>query len=81
MYKNEADGKVTSGKRVLKPHKARYVLRGFEEDVRDEDVSASTTMTASVRKLVPLAADLKSDGYSVHGRRGDRLSQRKHEGR
>ena len=48
VFENEANGKVISGKWVLKPHKARYVLRGFEEDVKDEDVFASTKMTASV---------------------------------
>ena len=48
VFENEANGKIISGKWVLKPHKARYVLRGFEEDVKDEDVFASTTMTASV---------------------------------
>ena len=38
MYEGEADAKIISGKWVLKPNKARYVLRGFEEDVKDEDV-------------------------------------------
>ena len=37
VYESEADAKIISGKWVLKPHKARYVLRGFEEDVKDED--------------------------------------------
>ena len=40
VYENEAGAKIISGKWVLKPHKARYVLRGFEEDVKDEDVVA-----------------------------------------
>ena len=40
MYESEADAKIICGKWVLKPHKARYVLRGFEEDVKDEDVFA-----------------------------------------
>ena len=43
MYESEADAKTIGGNWVLKPHKARYVLRGFEEDVEDEDVFASTT--------------------------------------
>ena len=47
-------------------HKARNVLRGFEEDVKDEDVFASTTMTASVRMLLSQATDLRNEGYSVH---------------
>ena len=34
------DGQIISGKWVLKPHKARYVLRGFEADVKEEDVFA-----------------------------------------
>ena len=50
---------------VLKPHKARYVLRGFEEDVKDEDVFASTTMTASVTMLLSQATDLRNEGYTV----------------
>ena len=61
----EADDKVICGKWVLEPHKARYVLRGFEENVKDEDVFASTTMTASVRMLLSPATDLKSEGHTV----------------
>ena len=38
VYESDADAKIFSGKWLLKPHKARYVLRGFEEDVKDEDV-------------------------------------------
>ena len=52
MYESEADAKIISGKWVLKQHKARNVLRGFEEDVKDEYVFASMTMTASVRMLL-----------------------------
>ena len=33
VYESEADAKIISGKRVLKPHTARYVVGGFEEDV------------------------------------------------
>ena len=51
---SEADAKIITGKWVLKPHAARYVLRSFEENVKDEDVVASTTMTASVRMLASL---------------------------
>ena len=51
----------SSGKWVLKPHKARYVLTGFEENVKD-----STTMRASVRMLLCQATDLRNEGYSVH---------------
>ena len=50
---------------VLKPHEARFVLRGFEEDVKDEDVFASTTMTAFVRKLLSQATDLRSEWCTV----------------
>ena len=46
---------------MLKPQEARYVLRGFEEDVKDEDVFASTTMTASVRLLLSQAIDLRNE--------------------
>ena len=38
MYESEADARIISGKWVLKPQKARYVLRAFEEDVKGEDV-------------------------------------------
>ena len=44
---------------------ARYVLRGFEEEVKTEDVFASTTLTASVRLLLSFAMDRKSEGYTV----------------
>ena len=57
--------KIISGKWVLKPHKARCVLRGFEEDVKVEDVVASTTMTASVRMLLSPATDLRNERYTV----------------
>ena len=50
---------------MLETHKARFVLRGFEEDVKDEDVFASTTMTASVRMLLPQATDLRNEDYTV----------------
>ena len=66
VYESEADAKIISGKWVLKPHKARYVLRGFEEHVKDEDVFVNTTMTASVRMLLSPAIDLRNEGYSVH---------------
>ena len=36
VYDNDADAKNVIGKWVLKPHEARYVLRGFEENVKDE---------------------------------------------
>ena len=64
-HESEADAKIISGKWVLKPHKPRYVLKGFEEDVKDEDVVASTTMTTSVRMLLSQATDLRNDGYTV----------------
>ena len=41
--------RFVSGKWVLKPYKARYVLSDFEEGVKDKDDFASTKMTASVR--------------------------------
>ena len=65
VYENEAGAKIISGKWVLKPHKARYVLRRIEEDVKEEDVFASTTMTASVRMLLSQATDLRSEGHTV----------------
>ena len=68
MYESEADAKIISGKGVLKPHKARYALRGFEEDVKDEDVFASTTMTTSLRMILSQATDHGNDAlHSVHG--------------
>ena len=65
VYESEADAQIISGKWELKPHKARYVLRGFEEDVKDEDVFASTTMTASVRLLHSQAKDIRNDGCTM----------------
>ena len=62
---NEADSTVISGKWVLKPRKARFVLSGFEEDVKDEDVFASTNMTASVRMLLSQATDLRNEDYTL----------------
>ena len=62
---SEADAMIISGRRGLKPHRARYVLRGFEEDVKDEDAFASTTMTASVRMLLSQATDLRNEKYTV----------------
>ena len=76
MYESEADAKIVCCKWVLKLHKAPYVLRGFEDDVKDEDVFANTTMTASVRMLLSQATDLRGDGCTVYC-----LSQRTHEGR
>ena len=35
------------------------------EDVKDEDVFASTTMTASVRMLLSEATDFRNEGYTV----------------
>ena len=61
----EADAKIISGNWVLKPHKVRYVLRGFEEDVKDEDVFASTSVTSSVRMLLSQATDFRNEGYTV----------------
>ena len=66
MCEDEADGKVISGRWVLKPHKARCVLRGFEKDVKDEDVFASTTMTASVQMLLSPATDLKDKSCTAY---------------
>ena len=65
MYESEADAKIFSGKGVLKPHKARYLLRGSEEDVKDEDVFASTTMTTSLRMILSHATDLRNDACTV----------------
>ena len=67
VYESEDDATILRGKWVLKPHKARYVLRGFEDDVKVEDVFASTTMTASVRVLLSQATDLRNDKlHNVH---------------
>ena len=65
MYESEADARIISGKWVLKPQKARYVLRAFEEDVKNEDVFASTTMTTSVRLLLSQAIDLRNEGNTI----------------
>ena len=58
------------------------MMGGFEEDVKDEDVFASTTMTASVRMPPSLATDLRNDGHTVFTADVETaLSQREHEGR
>ena len=61
VHESEADGKTIRGKWVMKPHKAKYVLRSFEEDVEGEGVFASTSMAASVRMLLSQATDLRKD--------------------
>ena len=75
VYESDTKAKVINGKWLLKSRKARYVLSAFEEDVKDEDVVASTTMVFQAR-------DLRSEGYTVfHWRRENRLPQRTHQGR
>ena len=51
VYENEADAKNISGNWVLKPHMARCVLRGFEQEVKELQLSQAT--------------DLRSEGYTV----------------
>ena len=75
MYESDTNAKVISGKWVLKPRKPRSVLRGFEDDVKDEDVVASTTMALSRERLQERSL------HSVHCRRENRLPQRTQEGR
>ena len=41
------------------------MLRGGEEDVLDEDVSTSTTLTGSVRMLLAFAIDRRGAQYTV----------------
>ena len=65
VHESEADAKIISGKWVLKPHNARYVRRGFAEDVKDKTIFASTTVTASVRMPLSRATDLRNEGYTV----------------
>ena len=65
MFESDTNEKVISGKWVLTPRKARSVLRGFGEDVKDEDVFASTIVTASVRMLLSHATDFRSEGHTV----------------
>ena len=83
MYKSEADGKIISGKWVLKPHKARYVLRGFERDVKDEDVFLRQHDDDSLSENGTLTSNRPHNlrVHSVHCRRENRLPQRAHEGR
>ena len=76
MYENEVDAKIISGKWALQHHKARTVLRGFEEDVKDENVFASMTITASVRLLLSqgytvFTADVKTAFVNAHMKDGD----------
>ena len=46
-------------------HKARYVLRGFEEDTKDEDGYASTAQATSVRLLLAFASGLRPEAVTV----------------
>ena len=82
VYENEADAKIISGKWVLKPHKARCVLRGFEEDVNDEDVFRQHD-DDSISEDATLASNGPQERrfHSVHSRRENHPSQRTHEGR
>ena len=41
------------------------MLRGFEEDVKVEDVFASTALTATEKMLLSHTTDLRSEGHSV----------------
>ena len=50
---------------TLRCVRAKPTPRGFEEDVKDEDVFASATMTASMRMLLSQALDLRNEGYTV----------------
>ena len=83
MYESEADAKIISGKWVLKPHKALYVLRGFERDVKDEDVFLRQHDDDSLSENGALISNRphKRRVHSVHCRRENRLPQRAHEGR
>ena len=45
--------------------KARYELRALEEDVKNEGLFASATLTASLRMLPSFAIVRKSEGYTV----------------
>ena len=76
VYESETDANIISGKWVLKRHKARYVLRGFEEDVKDEDDFANISEDATFSQ----ATDIRTEGYTVF-RRENRLPQRTYEGR
>ena len=79
MSESEADAKIISGKWVLKPQKARYVLRAFEEDVKDEDVFRQHD-DDSVSEDATLSSDRpqKRRSHSIHSRREHRLPQRTH---
>ena len=83
MYECEADAMIISGKWVLKPHKARYVLRGFEGDVKDEDVFVRQHDDDSLSENCTLTSKRpqKRRVHSVHCRHENRLPQRAHEGR
>ena len=66
VHEHNVGRKVTSDKLVGDvSSKARYVLRGFEADMKDEDVFASTTLTASVRMLLAFAIDRRNEQYTV----------------
>ena len=80
VHVSEADAKNISGKWVLKSHKARYVLRGFEEDVKDVDVFHQHD-DDSIRENATLPSNRRQKRWlhSVHGRRENRFSHLTHE--
>ena len=69
VYEHDVEHTAISCECVLKllgdVTKARYALRGFEEDVKDGDVFASTTLTASVRLPFAMAVDQRSEQHTA----------------
>ena len=65
MYECVADAKIISGKWMLNPHKARYVLRGFEGDVKDEDVFLRQRDDDSLSENCTLTSKKTSEAKSI----------------
>ena len=69
VYEHDVEHTAISCECVLKllgdVTKARYAPRGFEEDVKDGDVIASTTLTASVRLPFAMAVDQRGEQHTA----------------
>ena len=51
VSEHDVEPTVIRGKRVLRQLGALYALRGFQEDVKQDNVIAGTTLTKTVRLL------------------------------
>ena len=62
VYESEDDAKIIRGKWVLKPHKARYVLSGFEDDEGRRRFRQHDDYNISESATLLQATDLGNEG-------------------